>query len=695
VCAHSLALLFVQVLHPFPFLNDSVLHFGLIQSLASATARGQSLWDPWVPSWTLGFPVFHYYQNLPHLAVLALERITFGSVSLVQAFKILEWLAVCTLPIPVFLGARHFGFSPARAACAGALCLWIRTDYLHGLDFESYTWQGLGQFTQAVGGWFLPLALGWTFTAQRTGRSLGIAALFLTATILCHLALGMMALMAAGILAISSVRDLRRRLLRFGILAIVSIAASFYSLVPIFRDYSYYNVSALVPSWKYDSFGHEVILSWLVRGQLFDFDRMPVLTLLFAVGLLMTAARARKDDGSRGLLMLFLFFLLLFFGRPTWGALLHFFPLGSGFHYSRAIYLVHLLGVMMAGVFLGAIVEKIVRAPQLGRWAAPAAVLVALACAFPLLSERTRYLRRNAELVRESAAAYDREKSELESAVTAARGERAGRVYAGLGPPGGPAWGGAFMVGYVPVYDWLPIREVDALGYLHHMWSLNADLFQSFNERNPTHYRVFAVNRILAPLNGVQLPSFARIASSHGRFQVLEVDSPGFVELVDSPFAVNVRKEDFARAQQQWLASPLAAAGVYPRVRLLEKDEPDPSGIDVEGYDVRFPAPAAAPAPGELQSVERRGEDFIVQARADRPCNLLLKMSFHPRWKANVDGKSASVVQLMPSYIGVPLNEGVHRIELRFDPGPEKKILACLGGALLLGFVFASRKLSL
>ena len=95
-----MALLFPQVRYPEPFLNDSVLHFGLIRALADAPAKGQSLLNPWVGSWGMGFPVFNYYQNLPHLFVLALWKLTFGALSLVGTFKLVEWLVVATLPLP-------------------------------------------------------------------------------------------------------------------------------------------------------------------------------------------------------------------------------------------------------------------------------------------------------------------------------------------------------------------------------------------------------------------------------------------------------------------------------------------------------------------------------------------------------------------------------------------------------------------
>ena len=117
--AYHLALLFAQVRHPFPFLNDSVLHFGLMQSIASAPERGQGILDPWVGTWCLGFPAFHYYQNLPHLFVVGLCKAAFGALSLVQTFKVVEWLAVGTFPLPMYLAMRVLRFDRVAAVTAG------------------------------------------------------------------------------------------------------------------------------------------------------------------------------------------------------------------------------------------------------------------------------------------------------------------------------------------------------------------------------------------------------------------------------------------------------------------------------------------------------------------------------------------------------------------------------------------------
>jgi hypothetical protein len=645
-----------------------------------------------VPAWGLGFPVFHYYQNLPHVLVVAAWKASFGALRLVEAFQLVAWLAVATLPIPVYLAVRKLGFGRAGAVAAGALSLWIRTDYLHGLDLESYTWQGLGQFTQAVGGWFLPLGLAWTVAAVRDGRGFGLAALFMTLTLLSHFALGYMALMAAGLFALLAPREIPRRLGRLAIVAAATLAASAYVVVPIFRDFAYYNVSALVPSWKYHSFGHEVVLGRLVRGELFDFGRAPVLTVLVGIGIAAAAIRARRDEPSRFLVAVFALFLALYFGRPTWGKLLDLLPLGSGFHYSRAIYLVHQAGAMLAGVAAADLLRRLARVPRLGAAAAVAAGLLAAA---PMLAERTAYLRRNAGLVREAALAYAAERADLEAALALAREDRLGRTYAGFGRPGGPPWGGAFMVGWAPVYSWLPIREIDALGYLHHMWSLNADVHDEFDERRPDHYRVFNVRRILAP-DGVATPQFAAPLARFGRFRVLGVDGPGYVELVDAPYPVSVPKRNVSRLHAAWFRGPLPAAGVHPVVRLREVDAASEGAYLADGVDIRLPAADVPDEPrGEVLSVERRGEDFFAEVRVDRPCHLLLKMSFHPGWRALVDGAAAETVQLMPSYVGVPLAPGTHRVELSWEPGPLKGRLLAAGLLVLAASFGIDRRLAL
>ena len=691
VCGWLLAGLFVQVRHPIPFLNDSVLHFGLIRSLASAPARGQSLLDPWVGTWCFGFPVFHYYQCLPHFLVLGLWTVLGHAVSLVRCFQIVNWLAIGTFPVPVFLAMRRMGFDRGTAVAAAALSPMIKTNYLHGHDLESYVWQGLGQYTQAFGGWLFPLAVAWLATALRDGRSWVVTTFLLVATFLSHLALGTMVAFAGGVIVLVSPRAAALRLRRLVVIGIVVGAACAWMLLPILRDFTWYNLSTLVPSWKYHSFGAAIILRWLVTGQIYDYARevalgarsigpLPVLTVLVAGGVVLAAFRARRDS-ERTLLALFVFFLLLYFGRPTWGSLLRIVPLGNGFHYSRALFGVHVFGVMLAGPFLATTFRALASRGKLG---AVAAAAVAVAVFAPLVGERSSYLARNAKLVREAAAGYAAEGPALERALAIAAQDRLGRAYAGLGGPGRP-WGGTFLVGWVPVYAWFPIREMDALGYLYHMWSLNADFEDAFDEGDVRQYRALGVRRILVPA-GLQVPAFTRPIAQEGRFRVLAVDGPGLVELVDAPFRLDVRKRNLSRLQAKWLRSDLAGRSIHPRVHMAEEGPAtDGPGIPADDIDFHFPALAPAERPvGEILGVDRRGDDFDVRARVDRPGYLLLRMSYHPGWRAFLDGREVRPVPLMPSFLGVALEPGAHEVALRYRPDPSRGPLLAFGILVLV-----------
>ena len=402
-----------------------------------------------------------------------------------------------------------------------------------------------------------------------------------------------------------------------------------------------------------------------------------MLTVLVLGGLAYTAWRRREQE--RTLLALFPLLARAVFRWPT-GDLLRLIPGSSGFHYSRAIFGVHVFGTMLAGAFFGAVVRRLAAWRPGGTWIAAAVTILVLA---PLALERAAYLRWNASLVRESAAGYAKEGPDLERAIQVAGQDRLGRAYAGLGGPGTP-WGGTFLVGWVPVYAWFPFREIDALGYLYHMASLNADLHDSFDERSPADFRALGVRTIVAPPEIRTLPS-AREIAREGRFRVLHVDGPGLVDLVDVPFRVDVSKRNASRVHRNWLRSDLPGLNIFPEIRLREERKgEDGRGIRGDGVDFRFPIVNASAGPvGEVLEVRREGEDFFAHVRIDRPGHLVLKMTYHPLWKAEVDGTPAPTVQLMPSFVGVALAPGVHDVQLRYRADPSRAVL-CAAGLLVL-----------
>ena len=77
------------------------------------------------------------------------------------------------------------------------------------------------------------------------------------------------------------------------------------------------------------------------RLGLFDFGRLPFVTMLAAVGLGVCLWQWRREQ-FRAPVAIFILFLLIYFGRPTWGPILGLLPMGQDLHLDRFIAGVHL-----------------------------------------------------------------------------------------------------------------------------------------------------------------------------------------------------------------------------------------------------------------------------------------------------------------------------------------------------------------
>src|SRR5262249_7199518 len=134
-----------------------------------------------------------------------------------------------------------------------------------------------------------------------------------------------------------------QRMSRLVLTLVLSGVVGSYFLIPYFIDGSHLNRSAWEAQEKYDSYGHEWVIEKLFNGDLLDLDRLPILTLLMFIGLAHTLTE--KKEHHRIVNTLFFLWLLLYFGRPTWGILLKLLPLSSDLHLHRFIGGVHLAAI--------------------------------------------------------------------------------------------------------------------------------------------------------------------------------------------------------------------------------------------------------------------------------------------------------------------------------------------------------------
>src|SRR5438067_10816610 len=99
---------------------------------------GQDPTVSWFAPVAEGYPLFHYYQHLPHLIPAALYVLLPGAVPLADAFNWTAYLLLSLFPLSIFWPMRRFGFAPATAALASLVSALTAPNSLFGFDYGSF-----------------------------------------------------------------------------------------------------------------------------------------------------------------------------------------------------------------------------------------------------------------------------------------------------------------------------------------------------------------------------------------------------------------------------------------------------------------------------------------------------------------------------------------------------------------------------
>ena len=295
-------------------------------------------------------------------------------------------------------------------------------------------------YSQLWAMWLLPIAWGLTWRTVAHGRRYAAAAAALALTMALHFITGYLAVLTVGVwVIVLAGAGFVRRVGRAIVVAGGSLLVASWVLVPLIGDTKWTTRSEYYKGTFFDdSYGARKVLGWLFTGKLFDDGRFPIVTILVFVGILVCAARARRDVRARALLGAFTLSLLLFFGRPTLGPVLNLLPGFGDVQIHRFVMGVHLAGILLAGVALGWLLQTATRLagrPAHGRYAlAGGAVAVAIGVGVlaPAWTERASYDQRGATLIRAQQAADATDGRDLDRLVAIAKARGGGRVYAGL-----------------------------------------------------------------------------------------------------------------------------------------------------------------------------------------------------------------------------------------------------------------------
>jgi uncharacterized membrane protein YfhO len=99
-------------------------------------------------------------------------------------------------------------------------------------------------------------------------------------------------------------------------------------------------------------------------------------------------------------------------------------------------------------------------------------------------------------------------------------------------------------------------------------------------------------------------------------------------------------------------------------------------------------APAAPPAPGEVQVVSYAPNEVRLRTRSAGAGFLVAADAWYPGWEAAIDGQPARLYAADVAFRGLRVPAGEHRVEMRFVPRIlyRAAVVSCLA---LLGLMWA------
>jgi len=666
-----------------PTINDSAWHFALVQSASRALAMGENPFDFWAPELECGFPQFLYYQHLPHLVVVALDRITLNRVDLFTLFNFVRYLLLVGFPLTVYWSMRTMEFSVIASTTAAAFSSLISTNLGMGFEYNNYLWYGYGLYTQL---WAMHLLFIATACLQRLlarGTNLLAAVVSWSLLALCHLFYLYMAAFSALVLFLVSifsgaatttswVTRVWISTKRLAAVAVITAVVTAYFWLPFVLEARYIcqvQLPNVVSTYRPV---HTVSTIATLRGSLLDYGRPAVLTMMTGLGIVAAILR-RRSTTARLAISLLAFWLLLYWvpGRQ-W--LLQWLPMGRMMIPLRFIGPVHLSAIMLIGLAGEWIWSWFAELP--GPWCSVLPGFLLLAIMLPAAQERIALYRKDAQYIARFAQ-IDSDPG-WRGIIAALKSQPPGRTF--LVAKEGHFTGEHVLERLLLFHDIETLQT--ATGF-----SLNTFAPIQFDGRNPVHYNLFNVRYVIAPLN-FQVPSFLTLIESTSDYALYRADTTGyatFARIKDVQIAARTVPEEqtsILQDQMQWLYSSDSASGTYWRWDFRN------------GAAARPDTDNGTPDSGSILDDYEAGGRIVVHAQCKTTSNLIFKVTYHPNWHVAIDGREQPTFMVSPSYLGVVVPAGRHEITAVYRSSRLKKVLLVVSAFTLMMMFLLRRQLT-
>ncbi len=676
-----------EVTVPVPSLNDDASHYSLILNASRAIDAGLNPIDHWAPDLEIGYPEFAYYQHLPALFVVALNRLVLRSVSLLTLFNLTRWALMAGFPITVYWSLRQLGFSKPASAAAATFSPLFSAGNKFGIEYDSYVWRGYGMYTQLWAMHLSFLSLAFVNRTLNDGKGYLASALVLSALVISHAIYAFVVAVTLPVLMLSGVTrtNWRQRVTRLMLAGGPVIIITSYFWLPLILNGAYFSTSPYMEAWKYNSFGARTILPWLVKGQLMDVNRWPVITAFAGVGVLI--ALLTRTRLAMFALAMFTMWLLIYFGKPTWGSLSLPFSWDGKLWMHRYIGPMQMGAVMLIGVAAGWLWTRLHSFKGLlGTWPSIIFVAVIILVALPAFGERWTYLDWNRKDLEQTQAAINSD-TDAQLIVDTLKRLPPGRVYAGLRDQ----YSDLMKISWLRFPDLLTFNQIEVAGPPYQSLSINSDVIWHFQFTNPAHYDVFNARYVVAS-NQETMPSFLTPILKTGLYTLYAAPTSGYFGLATTPAGYAGSQAQMQIAIRTWFLSSLPGDGIYPAMAM--PGTPHDPNVKYEpmvqaqsDYDKLDTGEQAQPT-GSINAEKDGLGRYEATIQVDNPTTVVLKATYHPDWHAYVDGKEVKPFMVTPSYPAITLPAGSHDVLFVYKSPTMRTVLLFIG-LLTLGLVAA------
>ncbi|NNN22416.1 MAG: hypothetical protein HKL80_10505, partial [Acidimicrobiales bacterium] len=506
VCAYGLWKLLPE-LTAVTYLDDSSMHEQMVRFAQARFSQGHLPLTSWFPYLGEGSPHMLHYQSLPAMIVGAIGLIIDPNF----AFRLSLYLLLSLWPISIYISSRLFGFGRLAATCSAVLAPFIVSVPGVGYEQNAYVWIGFGLWAQLFASWTLPLAWGYSFKAVGNPRYVFPSVIFISLTVCFHFETGYLALIGAAVFSLFGSSRWKLRISRSIVVLALSFGASMWAIVPLIADGKWAGINQILNGTYFENgYGARQTMAWLISGAAFDYKRFPVISIAFAVGLIVCLRKWPKLPRCQALVTMFAISLIISFGRTTFHSLANIFPGGTDIFYRRFFLGCDLSGLIIAGVGVEWLAKTIIGeiqsySPGTNGWFSKTkagklvrvilAVGIGVIVTTPLLIQMGNYDNANAANIATQSQSESIEGKQIAPLLAYIKTHSGGRVYAGM-----PSnWGTEFRVGYVPVFKYIEAFDIPEVGYTLRTASLMSNPEYYFDDQNLGDYSLFGIKYLLYP----------------------------------------------------------------------------------------------------------------------------------------------------------------------------------------------------